>query len=350
MIEVSNIDSNFKINTDIKDDELEFFDCENRPFKIYGVYKEKDCFVRMPTDTAEEISEGILCLDYNCAGGRVRFKSNTGKVAIIAKISHIGKMPHFALSGSAGFDLYGDCNHNDVFLGTYIPPLDVSEKIEGVINLPNNDIRTFTINFPLYSGVTKLYIGIEKGAVLEYPEEYKIQSPIVFYGSSITQGGCASRPGNSYEAIISRKFNCNYLNLGFSGNAKAEDKMIDYIKNLKMSVFVYDYDHNAPNIDYLEKTHKNGFDKIRNANPNLPIIIMSRPKYYLNNEEDKRFKIIKNTFINAVSGGDKNVYFIDGKSLMSIAKDNGTVDNCHPNDFGFYSMADTIIKILKTIL
>ena len=153
----------------------------------------------------------------------------------------------------------------------------------------------------------------------------------------------------SYQAIISRRFDYDYINLGFSGNAKAEDSIADYIKNLDMSLFVYDYDHNAPTVEHLANTHEKMFKAIREKHPLLPIIIMSRPKYYLTDEEKISRNIIETTYNNAVSAGDKNVYFIDGKALTRLCKDSGTVDNCHPTDFGFASMAKALSKVIADI-
>ncbi len=88
-----------------------------------------------------------------------------------------------------------------------------------------------------------------------------------------------------------------------------------------MSVFFYDYDHNAPSIGHLKETHEKGFKAIRKQNPELPIVIMSRPVYYPAEFETERFNIIKDTYENAVKNGDKNVYLIDGKTLMKLAQD-----------------------------
>ena len=151
----------------------------------------------------------------------------------------------------------------------------------------------------------------------------------------------------TYQSIVSRSFDYDYVNLGFSGNAKAEDEIIDYIKNLDMSVFVYDYDHNAPNIEHLKNTHEKMFKAIREKQPLIPIIIMSRPKHFLTEEEKIRRSIIETTYLNAVSSGDKNVYFIDGEALTSMCKDSGTVDNCHPTDFGFASMAAALTDVMR---
>lgn len=347
--DISSIDENFALEKEINKNGMNFYNVKNKPFKVFGVFAEDGDYCRIPKSVAKTVSEGVYTLNFHTAGGRVKFKTNSNKISVIAKQTHISKMPHCAFSGSIGFDLYVRKNDKDIYEGSFIPDINVTDGFESIVSFENNGTNEVTINFPLYSGVSELLVGVEEKAVIEETNGYKMQKPIVYYGSSITQGGCASRPGNSYEAIISREFDCDYTNLGFSGNAKAEDEIIDYIKNLDMSVFVYDYDHNAPNIEHLESTHEKGFKEIRKQNPNLPIIIMSRPKYYLKDDELKRLEITKKTFDNAVSVGDENVYYIDGKSLMNIAKDNGTVDNCHPNDFGFYSMAEAVIKILKKI-
>ena len=116
-----------------------------------------------------------------------------------------------------------------------------------------------------------------------------------------------------------------------------------------MSAFVYDYDHNAPDVEHLERTHEKMFLAIRKANPNLPIVMMSRPKIRLSEEEKQRISIIRRTYENALAAGDKNVYFIYGPDLMAVAKNNGTVDGAHLNDLGFFSMAMKVSEVLRTI-
>lgn len=350
MKSISNIDSNFQLIASIEKDGMRFFHIDQEPFSIHGILKENGKYRRLPEKVAKTVSENVYYLHSHTAGGRVRFKTNSRKISILAEMDQISRMSHFAFTGSSGFDLYAKENHHDVYWGTFIPPLNMTDGYESSICLSGNHLRDITINFPLYSAVTNLYIGVENDAVLEKAEAYSHSKPIVYYGSSITQGGCASRPGNSYQSILSRKFHCDYMNLGFSGSAKAEDEIIEYIKQLEMSMFVFDYDHNAPTVEHLEATHEKMFQEIRKYNPQLPIIILSRPKYYLNHEEKKRLEIIQNTYQNALSQGDNHVYFLNGQSLMKLAKDDGTVDNCHPNDLGFFSMAVALEKVLKTIL
>ena len=345
MSDISKVDKNFEVKTNINKDDIEFFNSEEAPFKIYGVYKDDGKFRRMPEKVAKNVNDGVYRLHANTAGGRVRFVTDSSYVAIQAKMDGLGKMPHFAFTGSIGFDMYAD----NFYIKTFAPSVDITDGYESVIELETNELREITINFPLYSNVKELYIGVQKNSVLKEASPYKNAKPLVYYGSSITQGGCASRPGMSYQAIISRRFDYDYINLGFSGNAKAEDTIVDYIKNLDMSMFIYDYDHNAPTVEHLENTHEKMFKAIRQAHPDLPIIMMSRPKFKLTDQEEQRLEIIKTTYNNAISSGDKNVYLITGKELTALCQNEGTVDNCHPTDFGFASMAKAVGDVIEKI-
>jgi len=347
MKDISEIDVNFKVESKINKEGIKFYNTLSSPFKIYGVHMENGKFRRLPEDIAKSVSDKVHYLHANTAGGRVRFKTNSPYIAIHAVMGSIGKMPHFALTGSAGFDMYIKEDNFQKYVGSFMPPFNIEGGYEGIIELKTEKLREVTINFPLYSEVTELYIGLCETSAVSSPAPYKYEKPVVYYGSSITQGGCASRPGNSYQSIISRRFDCNYINLGFSGSARGEKEITDYIKQLDMSVFVYDYDHNAPNVEHLANTHEAMFRAIREAKPELPIIIMPRPKFYIDKVEEERLAIIKATYRNAVASGDKNVYFILGRELMAMAGNEGTVDNCHPNDLGFASMARALGDLIE---
>ena len=348
MKNISEIDKNLAVETNIEREGLHFYDVLQDPFRIHGVFWENGMFRRMPEEVAKSVNEGVYGLHSNGAGGRVRFVTDSPYVAI--KTEYIpGKMPHFAFSGSAGFDMYVRTGEENQYMGTFMPPLDVIDGYESVIDFVESGEREITINLPLYSSVKKLYIGLKEGCILKEAPEYRVKKPVVYYGSSITQGGCASKPGSSYESILSRRFDCDYINLGFSGSARGEETIVEYIKGLDMSVFVLDYDHNAPSTEHLRQTHNKMFKAIRAAQPTLPIVIMPRPKYYLTAEEEIRFEIVHNTYIEAKAAGDENVYFISGRQLMELVGDNGTVDNCHPTDSGFFSMACAVAEVFEEI-
>ena len=343
---IQEIDKNFKVETSIQKNDIEFYSIDNAPFEINGVFYENGKYRRLPEDVAKRVSEGVYRLHTNTAGGRVRFKTDSPYVAINVKMGSIGKMPHFAITGSAGFDLYAD----NSYFATFVPPFDMADGYESVVELRDRKMREITINFPLYSDVCSIYVGLANDALVLPPAPYVKEKPVVYYGSSITQGGCASRPGNAYEALVTQWLNIDHINLGFSGNAKAESAISEYICGLDMCAFVYDYDHNSPTAEYLEATHERMFSEIRASHPSLPIIMMSRPKCNLTEEEKKRLESIKSTYAHALEKGDKNVYFISGAELMKLSGDAGTVDSCHPNDWGFYSMASAVRDVLKEIL
>ncbi len=345
MIDLSKIDKNFEIGKNINKEDVEFYNIDKSPFKIYGVFKENGLYRRMPEEAAKAVSDGAYELHANTAGGRVKFITDSSYVAIHAKMNKLCRVPHNSFTGSAGFDLYAD----NKYIKAFIPPLEMTAGYEQIVELGSKELREITINFPSYSNVKELYVGLQENAILKEAAPYKAKKPIVYYGSSTTQGACASRPGMSYQNIIAREFDCDYINLGFSGNARAEDTIIDYIKKLDMSVFVCDYDHNAPTIEHLRATHGKIFDAVRAEHPNIPVIFMSRPRYTYINDEYDRMKVIEKTYKDALSNGDKNVYFLDGKTLMKLCKDDGVVDGGHPSDFGFFSIANAIADILHSI-
>ena len=217
-------------------------------------------------------------------------------------------------------------------------------------------MREITINFPLYHDVDRVYIGIKDTANISYPRPYSVEKPIVFYGSSITQGGCASRPGNCYTNILSRRLDCDIINLGFSGSGRGEKIVADYIATLEMSAFVLDYDYNCLGPEYLEKTHYPFYKTVRDAHPDIPVIMMTAPKviplrYPVDEVFTKRRIIVMQSYIRAVQEGDKNVYFVDGTSLLGNDRNSdSTLDGTHPNDYGFRQMADKLYPILNKLL
>lgn len=352
MMSISSIDPNFAIPENRLPPDLKFYSAAENPALLFGLLSQDGCLRRMPEEVASRVSEGVRELHFHTAGGRLRFCTNSTRVAIAARMNHVYKMPHFAFSGSAGFDLYERIRGQQIFVGAAIPPLDMQDTLEHLWELESGGLHELTLHFPLYSGVTELYIGIDADAVLSPAPDYTYRHPVVYYGSSITQGGCASRPGNAYPNMISLMLDCDHLNLGFSGCAKAEDAIVEYIRDLDMSVFVYDYDYNAPDPEYLAATHGKMFRAIRSARPDLPIIMMSLPKCKPSLEATRlrRYEIIRQTYAQALAAGDQHVYLLSGAEMLGESAQAATVDNCHPNDLGFYQMAQKLAPVIQQLL
>ena len=345
-MELSLIDKNFKVDTEIDKTGLEFYSVDEAPFRLYGVMREGDNYVRLPSAVAKTVSSGVAGLNYNTAGGRVRFVTNSKKIAIIARFKEAEQSVHMPFSVKAGVDVY----LNDRFAGTFLPPVSLPSKaFESLKNFDGGE-KVVTLNFPLYGSLAELFVGIEEDATLLEAPDYKYEKPVIYYGSSITQGGCASRPGMSYQAMLSRWLDCNHTNLGFSGNARGEREIVDYMANLDMSVFVCDYDHNAPNPEHLMATHEPLYRAIRAKNPDLPIIFITRPSVLTVANRLERLEIIKATYDKAVAEGDKNVWFLDASTFFPFDANEHTVDECHPTDLGFYLMAKGIEPTLREVL
>jgi lysophospholipase L1-like esterase len=117
-----------------------------------------------------------------------------------------------------------------------------------------------------------------------------------------------------------------------------------------MECFVYDYDHNAPNVEHLEATHERMFRIVRAAHPDIPILMMCRPRFAVSEDTRRRMEVIRRTYENAKAAGDENVYLLTDPELMAIAGYDGMVDGVHPNDLGFFSMAQAVVKVLKPLL
>ena len=349
-MKLEDIDKNLKVDKEIDKTGLKFYHFEDEPLKLYGDIRrgEDGLLYRLPREVAEKTNPGVLALSTNTAGGRVRFRSNTGYVAVIAKYNNVSQMPHFSVTGRRGMDLYAD----GIFISTFIPPNEMPNlAFESKVGVSGEKKeRDFTINLPTYENLIDLYVGIEERATLTAPTPYRNEKPIVFYGSSITQGACASRPGNTYISHLSRWLDTDFINLGFSGSARGEEAIIEYIAGLDMSVFVCDYDYNAPTVEHLEKTHLPLYRKVREKNPDLPIIFMTRPSGALYSDRLPRRAVVKKTYDTAVSEGDKNVYFLDPTEHMPFMADEGTVEACHPNDLGFYFMARALLPILEELI
>ena len=343
MNNISKIDRNFDLTGELTRADIAFYDIKSEPFSLHGVFFENGQYVRMPDCVARSVSDGVHILSKHTAGGRVRFITDSPYIAVKAIQHEEGRFSHMAFSGQGGFDLYERRGKEEVYLKSYIPTSEKAGGLQGIYDFSNQGEHILTINFPLYYNVEDLFVGIKEGCALKKAPDYSVKAPIVYYGSSITQGGCASRPGNSYQGFLSRLYDADYINLGFSGSAKGEDAMAEYIAGLNMSAFVYDYDYNAPSVDHLMKTHERFYKIIREKHPRLPIVFASRPSIFLTEQEKRRSDIVYQTYKSALERGE-NVYHIYGSELMELCGNEGTVDGCHPTDLGFFSMAKRFLK------
>ncbi len=309
----------------------------------------------MPKEICDQIGAGMQYFGRNTAGGRVRFSTNSNYVAIKVKMSEI-HVRNMNYAGSAGFDLYIDGKKSSKFYKIFTPPFEFNGEWQGIIYFQGKKKqRDITINFPLYNIVEDVKIGLQKSATLRHGKEYTYKKPIVFYGGSHVQGASAGKPGNATSHFISRFFDADFINLGFSGNALGEQQMAEFIGSIDASLLIMEYDHNAPSVEYLKETHYPFYQTVRRLRPNIPIIMVSKHdfyncSYYVKSQAQNvaRRKVVLESYQKAVENGDKNVYFIDGKDLLKgDCREDCTMDSTHPNDLGFYRMAQKFIRFIN---
>ena len=355
-MKLEEIDKNLKIETDINEPNLIWLDAKEYPFSLHGAIYDKaqNCYVRMPQAVADSVSRGVSNLNRFPAGGRIRFVTDSSFLGFRFVQKNRDPSPQNTLIGMSGFDLYRKTEDRpSVYFKSLIPPTGVQNGYSSPVKT-DGKMAEYTLNFPIYDTVCEVFIGLKKDAILRPAEPYGSRLPVVYYGSSITQGGCASRPGNTYQALLSRKLNTDYINLGWSGQGKAEPQMAEYLADIckNASAFICNYDWNAPTAEYLEQTHLPLYRTVRNANPDLPILLISEPQCILDPKGMRpRLEIIRRTYLTAKAEGDEKIWFLPGDRIYEGDHwDTCTVDGCHPNDLGFYRMATTIEPYLKEML
>lgn len=349
----------YGFTTELTLPDIRFRETRESPFDLYGFYSPhtETLYRRLPEEVATATSPEVATRALESAGGRVRFCTDSQYVALHAVMPQMNNWEIMARTGSSGFDLYVLEGARYRFYGTMRPGIAPDKHgFESVIRFPDRRLRQIMLHFPIFSQVENLYIGLQNDAVQDHGCRYRYDKPVVYYGSSITQGGCASRPGNTYQAILSMEYDCDFVNLGFAGSAKGEAAIRDYIAQLDMSVFVLDYDHNAPNAAHLRATHAPFYQAVRAAHPHVPIVMITAPntqkRYHAPSARHDDYRaVVFETYQKARESGDENVYYIDGDALFEGRhSDICTVDSIHPNDMGFLRMAEKIGAVIGSLL
>lgn len=329
---------------------MQIFTHNDAPLKVFGVpfFERKKSLQRLPDELIAELPQNYKTLGKRCPGARVGFRTDAEEFTVEITLD--------TLSVDVGMAIYS-CQSAEVHIGRR-----GKARYAGLVNPPNYDTKTYSKTFkksaeledvmiylPRNEMVLNVKVSLPDGARVEAPTPYKY-GPILFYGSSITEGGCCTRMTNAYNAMLSDRLDIDYYNFGFSGSAKGELCVADYINTMDIEAFVYDYDHNAPSAEHLRATHEAFFKRIREKSPTLPILIMTKPDFDYDKNAAQRRAVIYDTYKNAVDAGDKNVYFLDGESFFGNEdRELCTVDCCHPNDLGFYRMASVVEPVLREI-
>lgn len=256
-------------------------------------------------------------------------------------------MGHMAWTGSGGLDLYSRQGNKWVFRGAAIPQKADAENLATLQKFPAEKKPTeYLLFLPLYSQVDKIEIGIEKGArISPAPDTYKGQNPIVFYGTSITQGGCASRAGMSHVGIIRRLLDYPVLNLGLSGSGKSEMAVSNVLAEIPASLYVLEPVQNMT-VEQIDERMEPFVENLRKKQPDTPILMVESPNVW--SQADKH-EAWKRAYDKLKATGIDDLHYMKGDNMYRSVED-GTVDRTHPTDLGFYDMAKAYEPILREIL
>ncbi len=328
------------------------------PFDLVGFewISEDNVYRRLPVHPEWEIRGAVDGLANHTAGGQVRFRTDSKRILVRVELMERSGMYHMPATGQSGFDLYVRQGDIQRYLRTTRFPHDTIRYEVELLNMDEKQIRDYTLNFPLYNGVNSLKIGLEYESVIEAPPAFSVPGKIVIYGTSITQGGCVARPGMLYSNILSRKLDVQFVNLGFSGNGRGEPALAHLINQITgTSLIILDYEANAA--ETIVNTLGPFVEILREKHPDTPILIMSKihSGYYHEGtpstelwNQNRAFQ--KNLVHERKAAGDKNIYFMDGSTILGEDFYECTVDGGHPTDLGSYRIAEALLPVISGIL
>lgn len=318
----------------------------------------KSRYDRLPAKAEGLVRPPVWNLAADSAGMRFRFVTDADEIRARWKLRKPDRtaLPHMPATGVSGLDLYVRDAGEWRWIGAGRPIKPDTNEATLVRGIPRGTKREFLLYLPLYNGVEFVEIGLAPDAQLEpAPERYADRKPIVFYGTSILQGGCASRPGMAYPAILGRALDWDTINLGFSGNGKTEPEMAALLSELDPAAYVLD---SLPNLDVAQVRERvEPFVKtIRAAHPSTPILMVENVAYADSSlVETRRSKVeeanayLRQLYNRLRAAGDKHLHYISAAQLLG-GDGEDTVDGSHPTDFGFARMAQGMEPVLREAL
>jgi hypothetical protein len=321
-------------------------------------------FWRLPLELEDAAPEGVWALSKQASGARIRFRSDARTFGMKVLYKELFQRPNISRIGNMGIDLYIDGEFWNV-----IYPMQENEIEQYFFENVEKKFREYTLYLPYVSEAPEILEFImDDAAVIESPSGFALEKPVVFYGTSITHGACASRCGLTYAARLARALNIDFVNLGFSSSGKGEKCMAETAAQIDAACYVLDFAVNNDSAEELEAAYYPFISAIRAANKETPILLVTNifdsKELWMPPNPDceivafrdakRRYsgfrEVIRRAYDKCISQGDKNIYIVEGLDLISFDDGDCLVDGTHPNDAGFEKMAEGIGNRLKEIL
>jgi len=347
---IEKLDPNFSVRE--PGEEVEWYDLQLIGTEGQGWTDTQSTYDRLPARAEGVVRDPVWKLSNHSAGICARFISDSTSVSArwVLRKSEIA-MNHMAATGVSGLDLYvrGENGWRWVAVGR---PKEVTNEVELLTGIPGG-FHEYLLYLPLYNGVEKVELGIVAGKFLgKAPINPK--KPIVFYGTSITQGGCASRPGMAHPAILGRRLDTPIVNLGFSGNGKMDPEIGDLLTELDPSVYVIECTPNMEPETIAERTVPL-VKKLRTARPETPILLVEsihhQREWFIDAYRDgveKKNRPLKESYEQLLDEGIENLHYLASDSFLGDDSE-GTVDGVHPTDLGFLRIAEAFEPVLRRL-
>ena len=333
-----------KVNTD---DKTVWYNCEDLAVEGKGWTDTKAFYDRLPAKAEGKVPASVWGLSHHSAGMCVPFTTDATSIEVRWNLlsNRSLSMPHMPATGVSGVDLYTRDKTGRWSFVANGRPGGVANKAK--FSTPVGQLCMLYL--PLYNGVTSVEIGVPKGHIVSAADQAVRgqRKPIVIYGTSITQGGCVSRPGMAFPAIVGRQLDVPVINLGFSGSGKMEPEMAGLLAELDPSVYVLDCLWNmSPD---LVSTRVEPFVKtLRAAHPDTPILL-AEDCSVRNVCPTEKGRILRTLYQKLTDEGVKNLHFLPNEGMLGDDTE-GTVDGCHPNDLGMMRQAQVFAKALSPLL
>jgi len=308
---------------------------------------------RLPGRMKSVVRPEVWELATNPCGGRIRFASDTTTLAIRLKYDSINKdANNMCPIGHSGVAAYVDGHFWAVAWPTAPGEME---------NVFDKDVarrkREYTLYLPIYHDVRVLAVGFDEKAKISKPAPFAIKKPVAFYGSSITQGGCASQSGMPYQAIMGRMLNIDFVNLGFSGEGCGEPEMAEAFSDIDASCFVVDFAQNCRTVEEMRTNYPAFLAAIRRKHRTAPIICVT-PIFATGeacmrerSARHREFRVVVREAVAArKKAGDTKITLVEGTELITPDEGDSFVDGVHPNDLGFQRMAERLAPYVARAL
>ncbi len=331
---------------------------KEKPFQIAGLawFAKDRAWKRTPVKPKERLPEMVESLAQQTAGAQIRFETDSRRIAVRVRLPRVHGMDHMPATGECGFDCYVGLLGVMRYGGTVRYDRTQVRYESMVFETDAPGRRAITLHFPLYCGVKDVRVGLARGAKLWPPKP--LGGRVVVYGTSITQGGCASRPGMCWTNIASRKLGVEFINLGFSGNGRGEPEVARTIAEVPgVDLYILEYEPNCVSTEKFKETLPVFLRILRRAHPKTPILVASRVHYARDlwsaecrkaGRERRAFQ--RRAIAKLRAAGDKRLFFFDGSTLLGPDFEECAVDGVHPTDLGFTRIAAGMIPWIRKAL